>query len=755
MRRVRLACASALATPLLLSNAFAQEASEPQASTTAERMMDTVTVTAQKKADAENVQNVPIAVTAFGSEQLDALQFRDLSDIGSRVPNAIIDEIGTFKGVAAFSIRGQASLSSIPSVDPTVGAFIDGVYYGINAGIVFDNFDLESVEVLRGPQGILFGRNVVGGAVLVNTTRPTDELEVDFRVGVDSGFRGTGSNYTYSGIVRGPLVEGLNGKIAFYRNDDKGWFKNQFDGATFGESETTIIRGALEWQTTPDLNWLLRVEHGEQEGEGTAAQSHLNGAGNPGLGLDRDTHDMSINNRGSQESEWNQAFLETTLDVGFGDGVITNIFGYREYENGQCLDIDATPNTRFDSSCLSDPAGSAPQTVPGGGQQQEQISNELRYAGRFFDALDLTTGAYYFDQDITYSENRSIFGGAVRQSGGGIQSHQVFGAFLNGDYDLSDKLTLSAGVRYTKEDKEVQITSLGAPKPDSNPAGFCVVGQGTCPFDFVDDDSWSNVDYKLGFQYEITDNFRAYGNWSTGFRSGGYNFRNSIPADLTGPVDEESVNNFEIGLKSEPTERTRLNIAAFFTKTEDLQRIVIDVGEFGPVQTGRNTADSENIGFEIDGQVLVTDNLILMGSLGYLDAEYTDVLFDLSGDGVVDDQDLALELPRTAELTYSGSVIYDKSLGNLGDLSSRLSFSYRDDQVSSDNNVAILPSQEILDLNISWTPSDSNWQVSLYGKNLLNDVVFTSDTQLPSSLGSTYSTFKKGRILGLEARYSY
>ena len=754
MKLTRLACASAIA-PLLWISAYAQENTEPETAGNAERLMDTVTVTAQKKADAENVQEVPIAVTAFGSDQLDALQFRDLSDIGSRVPNAIIDEIGTFKGVAAFSIRGQSSLSSIQSVDPTVGTFVDGVYYGINAGIIFDNFDLESVEVLRGPQGILFGRNVVGGAVLVNTTRPTDELSMDFRASVDSGFRGTGSNYTYSGVIRGPIVDGINGKLAFYRNDDKGWFRNKFDNASYGKSETTLIRGALEWEATPDLNWLLRLEHGEQEGEGQAAQSHLNGAGVPGLGFSRDTHDLSVNDRGDQESEWNQAFLETTLNVGFGDGVITNIFGYRDYEVGGCLDIDATPNTTFNSSCFQDPVGSAPQVIPNGGTEQEQISNELRYAGRFNDMLDLTAGLYYFDQDTMTSENRSLFGGVVRQSGGGVQSHQVFGAFVNGDYDVSDKLTLSAGIRYTKEDKDVKIASLGAPKPDASPAGFCVVGQGTCPFDFIDDDSWSNVDYKLGLQYAFADNARIYANWATGFRSGGYNFRNSDPNDLTGPVDEESVNNFEIGLKSEPTDRTRLNASIFFTDTKDLQRIVIATNDLGPVQTGRNTADAENLGFEIDGQILLTDNLIFMGSLGYLDAEYTDVLFDLSGDGIVDEQDLALELPRTAELTYAASLIYDHSLGNLGDVSSRLSYSFRDEQKASDNNVAFLPSQEILDMNIAWTPLDSNWQVALYGKNLFNDVVFTSDTQLPGSIGSTYATFKKGRIIGLEASYKY
>lgn len=754
MRLSRFVCATAIAQ-LLCFSAHAQSASQTEDTSNTERLMETVTVSAQKKAEAENVQDIPIAITAFGSDQLDALQFRDLADIGSRVPNAVIDEIGSFKGVAAFSIRGQASLSSIPSIDPTVGAFIDGVYYGINAGIMFDNFDLESVEVLRGPQGILFGRNVVGGAVLVNTTRPTDELKVDLRASVDSGFRGTGNNYTYSGVISGPLTDRLNGKIAVYHNHDEGWFKNKFDNEKYGDSETTIIRAALEWQSTEDLNWLLRLEHGEQESEGTAPQSHRNGSGVPGLDFDRDTHDLSINNRGWQEAEWNQAFLETTLDVGFGDGVVTNIFGYRDYDNNQCIDLDATPNTAFDTNCISDPPGSPPAPVPDGGQTQEQISNELRYAGRFFNTLDLTTGLYYFDQDITYSENRSLFNGVVHQAGGGVQSHQVFGIFLNGDYDLSEKLTLSAGLRYTKEDKDIKIASLGAPKPGTSPAGYCRPGLGECPFDFEDADSWSNVDYKLGLQYDIAENVRIYGSWATGFRSGGYNMRNSDPADLTGPVDEESVDNFEIGLKSEPTNRTRLNLAAFLTKTKDLQRVVITSGPLGSVQTGRNTADSENSGFEIDGQFLVTDNLILMGNLGYLDAEFTEVLYDLSGDGVVDEQDLALDLPRTAKLTYSASIIYDLSLGQYGDLSSRLSYSFRDRQAASDDNLAYLNSQSILDLNIGWRPLNSNWHLSLYGKNLLNDVVFNSDTQLPASMGSTAANMKKGRIIGLEARYRF
>jgi len=718
-------------------------------------LLDTVTITAQKKVNAEDVQDIPIAITAFGEQQIEALKLRNIADIGNRVPNAIIDEIGTFKGVAAFSVRGQASLSSIPTIDPTVGTFVDGVYYGINAGIVFDTFDLESIEVLRGPQGILFGRNVVGGAVLINTTRPSDKLVARAKASADSGLRGTGTNYTYSGLLSGPLTNSINGKIAIYYNDDKGWFRNKFDGATFGASTTTLVRGALSWDATQNTDFLLRMEYGKQDGEGVPAQSHLNAAGVPGMNFSPDTHDMSIDNRGTQSSEWSQILLESDTDVAFGNGTITNIIGWRKYDNANCLDVDGTPNDRFNSSCLQDPVGSLPIGINGGGQSQDQFSDELRYAGTFGTNFDLTSGLYYFQQDISYSENRSLIGGAVRQSGGGIQDHEVFGIFVNGTYQVSDAISLSAGTRYTQEKKSVKVASLGAPKPGATPAGFCVVAEGTCPYDFEDSDRWSNVDYKIGMKYLLADNIMLYANWATGFRSGGYNVRNSSPTDLPGPVDEESVDNFEAGLKTEPTDRSKLNLAAFYTDTKGLQRTVVTAGPFGPVQTTRNTADSEILGLEMDGQVLLTDHLILMGNIGILNAKYDKVLYDLTGDGIIDQTDIDLELPRTTDLTYSASIVHDIQLASAGSLTSRLSYTYRGDQYSSDNNDAYLPSQELLDFSVDWQPPNSKWEFSVYGKNILNDVVFTSDTQLPASLGSTYSTMKKGRTIGVQAKVSY
>ena len=193
----------------------------------------------------------------------------------------------------------------------------------------------EGIEVLRGPQGVLFGRNVTGGAVLLRTKSPGDTFEMSGRVAGE-----TGPNYIADVSISGPLLEGvLAGKLAVYHNDDAGSFTNRFDGSGFGESRQTIVRPALRWTPTEQLEVILRLEHGEADGDGPAGQNHALFA--------RDSFDLSIDEKGFYDSEWNQAFLEANLAVGFGDGTITNILGWRKYESTGLGDIDSTPCAVF------------------------------------------------------------------------------------------------------------------------------------------------------------------------------------------------------------------------------------------------------------------------------------------------------------------------------------------------------------------------------------------------------------------------
>ncbi len=272
---------SASAALVLIAPAYAQEgtAAEETASreSAIERVLGTVTVTATKKADVEDVQTVAVAMTAYNADTLDALNVTTLESLSYSSPNVSLDDVGTARGTANFAIRGLGVNSSIPSIDPAVGVFVDGVYLGVNSGVVVDLFDLDSIEVLRGPQGLLFGRNTTGGAIVVNTANPTDEFSFKARTSVDGPVdsdRG-GANANVQAIVSGPLIENLlNGKFGVSYNTDAGYFKNEFNGDNHGELQSVTYRGALEFMPTDALTFLGKLEYTDSRSDGPSGKNH-------------------------------------------------------------------------------------------------------------------------------------------------------------------------------------------------------------------------------------------------------------------------------------------------------------------------------------------------------------------------------------------------------------------------------------------------------------------------------------------------
>ncbi len=712
-------------------------------------LLEEITVTARKRE--ESSQEVPLAITAYNSGQIEALKVRDLMGLSVGMPNVALDDIGTTRGSANFSIRGLGINSSIASIDPTVGLFIDGVYLGNNVGVIFDMFDVESVEVLRGPQGILFGRNVTGGAILLNTKKPGDEFEATARVAVDGGGDG-GLNRYLMGSIGGPVSDSFAIKLSAYYNDDDGWFKNQFDGSDFGAITQTMIRPVAVWTPNDRTELVLRYEYTDIDGDGPASQTHTNGSGVPGAfaNFNRDSFDMSIDERGFQKVQTDFVSAELNIDVGFGDGTITNIFGWRKSDSSSNADIDAQPVWLFH----------APAWLI-----TEQISNELRYNGQFADRANVTVGAYYFDNEINYHERRNLLGiatGGVAPAavfdGGGDYDVQTVGVFVAVDYDLSDRWTLNTGLRFTHEEKDANIASLSA-----NIGLPCnVVTTKDCPFDFVDnDENWDSLSPKIGATYQLDDEKLVYGHWTRGVRSGGYNLRNTSfnPADIPGPFDEETVDSFEIGYKS-TQDWGRLNVAAFYNTIEDMQREINLPGPIGVIQLIRNTADATITGMEVDGAFSLTDNFVLLASLGVIDSSYDKVSFDLNGDGVVDGTDKALDLPRAADLTWSLGFTHDLNIGDRGYLASRINYAYRDKSAYTDNNLGFITEQQILDAGLDFFTNDERWVFSLYGRNLLDEVKHGGDTQLPNNIGGvptggTFSPLAKGRVYGAEVTYNF
>lgn len=759
-------CATLLASCAALpASAMAQEAEQTTTQEDDESAIGAfgdIIVTGTKTQNAENVQDVPLAVTAFNSESLEALKVRDIQSLSYSAPNVSLDQIGTSRGTANFSIRGLGINSSIPSIDPTVGVFVDGVYLGNNGGVVFDLFDLESVEILRGPQGVLFGRNVTGGAVLINTGNPTEEFSGKVRASVDGPLLDSGrggANYTVSGVVSGPLVEDtLLFKVGGYYNKDEGYHQNLFDGSNHGEAETKILRGALEGRFG-DLMVRGKLDYFESDGDGPSAQ-------NRGT-FNRESFDFAIDSPGFYANEIWTGSLTAELDI--GPGTLTNIFGYRSYDAVTGGDIDALPAFIFHSDTET---------------AQEQYSNEIRYAVSG-DNFDLTIGGFWFDQSLAYTEIRELPPVTpLTFYGGGQQDHEVLGAFASGQFYVSDALSLIAGIRWSREDKDANITYV-RPRPQ------CSVLQGTCPVSgtnpfiptenngFSDSDSWTNWSPKLGFQYEF-DAGQLYAHWSRGYRSGGYNFRitnaNAFEAVAAAngafSFDEEKVDNYEIGGKFQSDDGAfTFNVAAYITEISGMQREVNQSSATaGVAQSIFNTADASIFGLEAEARMRVSNSLLFTANLGVIDDDYDAILFDISGDGAIDNADLALRLPRVPEVTWGMGLIHEWDLG-ASEILTRINFQYRDEFAYTDNNFGYIQEAHNLDINVTWNTPVDGLSLSLYGKNLFDEVQAGGDTQLPFGTGAfsngvnrpfdpspaagTFSPLAKGRQAGVEAVFTF
>ncbi|WP_445361344.1 TonB-dependent receptor [Microbulbifer sp. EKSA005] len=723
-------------------------------------LMEEVQVTARKRADAELLQDVPVAATAYSGDQLEALQTRDLQSLSFKMPNVQLEDVGTVKNTANFTVRGLGVNSSIPSIDPTVGVFVDGMYLGVNAGVVTDVFDLEGIEVLRGPQGLLFGRNVTGGAVVVKTARPTDEFSARVKVSTTDNL-----DVVTAGSINGAISDDVNGRLTVYYNDDRGWFENVATGNdNAGASDSWFIRPSFSVQLNETAELLVRMEHGRMDSDGVVAQNRGNepyivstddgfvaypsatqiaeAFGIPDWDNSEDSFEVAQDEEGYQKDEWSQIITEFNKDVEFGDGTITNILAWREYEARGLGDIDSLPFVGFHADSSVD---------------QSQLSNELRYAGRF-GRTAITAGAYWFSQDVTYLENRLLSdgeGGIIDWTGGGVQDHSTYGFFTQADIDLNEAWVLTLGGRYSSEEKDAKIASI--------PLNLCTL-DGCAAYDFEDSESWNAFTPKVGLQWTVSDETQLYTFWTKGFRSGGYNFRNAGIDPTTGmpytpqATDQEEQSSFEIGAKVDWLDgRVRTNMAVFHNTIDDMQREEnLADAVTGVAQIIRNTADATIRGAELETMAALSENLLLTFNVGYVDGDYDKVLGDLNGDGLVDDEDLGLEIPRLAPWTYGIGLVHDLSLGSYGTITSRINYNHRDEAPYTDDNRGMLSEVEMVDFSIGYTADSGQYTVSVFGKNMLDEVTEGNDTQLPVTLGgigASFTPLNKGRVMGIEFIY--
>jgi iron complex outermembrane receptor protein len=589
--------------------------------------MEEIVVTAQKRV--ESVQDVPLSVAAFSGETLARAGVNTVLDLQRLVPNMNITRGGQTANVR-LTIRGIGAAGN-SAIDPSVGTFVDGIYVP-RPGALFGAFnDMAGVEVLRGPQGTLFGRNATVGGILFRTADPDDVLggNVELQAG----------NYgkqKYTAMINLPVGERLAFRLSGLYDSIDGWAENRLDGKTFGERETTAGRIGMKWDITDNVNWLVKVDYSEITGDGTveneidpntlttASRARLNliFAGNPPDLVD--PFDRKSNQRIIGDLDDKQWGVASTLSWDLsGDYTIRLLSGYRDWENSQ-----------YESDTLYMPRDLVART---GGYDSTSQSHELQlispvdelFGGRF----DFVAGLYYFQEDFFIGEVNDL--GAnfcttlvpAAQRPACIASSPKIGAtdmqfnqdasnyavYAQGNVGLTDTFDLVLGARWTKDEKDGSYVQLVR-----NPFSSSFRAPENTPLE-TDDDQFT---YRLGLNWRPNDDILAFASYSTGYKSGGFNSSPGNQALGQARIfDKEESENMELGVKSTLADGlARLNVTVFRMDLNDFQDRAFDGTSFKVINAG----NLRQQGLELDGDFVVTDNVRVFGALGYLDSEFTD-----------------------------------------------------------------------------------------------------------------------------------
>jgi iron complex outermembrane recepter protein len=582
--------AGASVAALLGGEAVAQEPAAQRAAATGQvAVIEEIIVSARRRD--ESIQDTPIAMSSIAPSQLEGAAALTIGALQGAAPNVVITMGPTGSSAANISIRGIAFADIEKSFDPSVGVNVDGVYIGTSTGQMLDFFDVESIEVLRGPQGTLFGRNTIAGVINVRRTRPTGEWGGKFEVSAsDFGTRGARA------VLNVPIMPGvLSAKIFEMHQESDGYYRTLNTGKARGDYKNDNFGATFLLTPNKTFDALLTLEKQRQEFDPMTGP--LSQAGDVFCPFvvcgGNNTDDIyTVSPGGEQFGEYSApaATLEMNLDAGAVK--YTSVSSYRESKEEQQQD--------YSSSGLY---------LARRKQKYDQFSQEFRGAGKIGDNFDYVAGLYYFDSQYRIDQTTLVFGGPApaQHTVGTSESYAVF-ADLN--WEIMDRVRLSGGGRWTRGERSMDTT-----------VGGVAYGKAS--------ESWSKFTPKVGLDYRPTDDLMIYGSWSRGYRSGGFNGRGLTPFSATTPYDPETVDAFELGLKSEFLDkRASLNLAAFFTKYKDIQQstTIAQAGGTGNETIVTNAASAKIQGIEADLTVRVTEGLTLRSAFGYTDAKFDEFL---------------------------------------------------------------------------------------------------------------------------------
>jgi len=700
--------------------AFAQGAEKP--------IFEEVIVTAQKRE--QSIYDVPVAISAFSAETIEKQGITDLIDIGKFVPNLNVTgfSAGHTSSANPF-IRGIGLQDHLIFTDPGVGVYVDGVYLGRQVGQNWNLTNIERVEVLRGPQGTLYGRNSIGGAINIITRKPGDEE--GGKMSLTAGSRGRLNGDLYTNMRLSDQFA-MSFSVAYQSRDGLGEFLNiENPSKEVGEMQDVSGRVAMLWEPTDRLSFLLTADGNDGDNglrpydtlvdelgatcRATAADPATCAGGYPGNPFNNGANGFLYNEglrnsdgasnpydnntgQADQISVTNQAYgVSLTTDYRISDSMGIKLLAsdrHSEYESG--LDDDGFLVNY--------------ETYPEVGEA-DQLSLELQLTGEN-GAFDYVLGLYHYEEEGQNFQNPTRFHNGdngvffMQQE---VDSDAIYG---NVGYAVSDQLRISAGVRHTKDDKSADAQLILPGPIDINTS---------------DDHDWSETSWDVSASFEFNDRMTLYGTIQSGYQSGQYPARpycligqffgngGSVPAVNcfnTHPALDSNVTaeNFEVGLKGQPLDNLQMSISVFYTEYTDLPYQVSSTTGAG-FSTESIIVNQTSKGVEWESAWAVTDKFRLYTTVGYIDANVTD-------------DDPPLVAPLTPELTASISPELTIPMAT-GELTLRADWSHRDDMFGGPSpdpdRLTFIESRDLINFDFTYRPTDGDWSLGAYGRNVTDE----------------------------------
>ena len=778
--------------------ALAQEQRESGAS----EILEELVVTARRRE--EGLQNAPIAISAYTGETLEYRGVTKLDEITRFVPNLTIENNPSFGGAsnsAAIYIRGIGQKEFLPTSEPGVGLYVDGVYIARSVGAILDLIDIERLEVLRGPQGTLFGRNTIGGAINITTVTPEPGDEFGGEIGAAYG---TDDRINLRGALNIPMGDTLAARVSVASFQQDGYV-DRSDGIDLGNDDTITGRLAVAWRPSDRLSLDFRLDATRDKENGPAMEllgidftdlSQLNGLvaavpppmafvhnittaavgpGQPCAATDAAGNGITSNpnspncydnryvgkdgkNDGTAPARSESDVLGLSADISYeiNDNLtLRSITAWRDLDSEFARDGDHSPHriSQFQDTL-----------------EQTQFTQELQLLGTY-ERMNWIAGIYYFAEDGD-NENTLDFTITNFRSGGEFDNKSM-AAFAQLTYDFTDQLHLTVGGRYTDESKKFHpdqviyqnyYAGISQVLPPGHPlaaldAPFLQAGTRILP-DLEKEQEINEFTPMVNLSYDFADNIMAYATYSEGFKSGGFTQRVFPPVippftappgtpdiDLIPTYDPEFVDVYELGFKSTLLDgRMRFNGAIFHTDYDDLQVQVFD--SVAPVTENIGSASID--GVELEMQTAPGDGWLVEASLSWLDAGYDEIGTDLTLIGSDN------EFERVPEWASSVGVSKEFMLNDMGSLVVRVDWSYRDDTYNDAYNTEILKTDayHLWDASVRWTNTQEDLSVILSGRNL-GDEEFLVTGVYGTAFQSYEGIFDRGQQWLFEVRKNF